>query len=155
MAEVQTLQKKYGKKFPWVMGKNIRIPRVNYPEYREGQMVLPSPGRSLILIGLFVFLFYLVVGGIYIGIRDPSAMGQDASGVALWLYPTTHDAFIIESLVAGIIIYAVGAGFFLIYNSTRHAFNYTYALKILVIGLFLALLGFVLLQYMMDQKINP
>ena len=55
MAEVQTLQKKYGGKFPWVMGKNIRIPRVKYPEYREGQMALPSPGRSLILIGVFIF----------------------------------------------------------------------------------------------------
>jgi hypothetical protein len=152
MAEVQTLQKKYGKKIPWVMGKNVRIPRVKYPEYREGQMALPSPGRSLILIGVFIFLFYLVVGGIYISIRDPSAMGSDAQGSVLWLYPSTHDAFIIESIVAGIIIYLTGAGFFLIYNSTRHAFNYTYAVKVLVIGLFLAAFGFVLLQYMMDVK---
>ena len=79
-------------------------------------------------------------------------MGQDNTGKALWLYPSTHDAFIIESLVAGILIYLTGVGFLLIYNSTRHAFNYAYALKVLIIGLSLAALGFVLLQYMMAVK---
>ncbi|MHA1672165.1 MAG: hypothetical protein ACTSYI_00930 [Promethearchaeota archaeon] len=110
-----------------------------------------NPGRYLALMAVFIFLFYPVIGGIYITICDPSPiMGSDANGVALWLYPSTHDAFIIETLVAGIIIYMTGAGFFLFYNSTRHAFNYyAYTLKVLIIGLFLAVLGFFVLQNMM------
>jgi hypothetical protein len=114
-----------------------------------------NPGRSLALMAVFIFLFYPVMGGIYIAFRDPSPMGADANGVAIWLYPSTHDAFIIVTLVAGIIIYLIGAGFILFYNSTRHTFNYyAYTLKVLIIGLFLAVLGFFLLQNMMAVKIS-
>ena len=109
-----------------------------------------NPERSLVLMAVFICLFYLVGGGIYIAFRDPNVMGSDSAGVAFWLYPSTYDTFIIEFLVAGIIIYMTGAGFFLFYNSTRHAFNYyAYALKVLIIGLLLAVLGFFLLQNMM------
>jgi len=119
----------------------------------EKTLIIDKTGRNLALIAVFIFIFYLVVGGIYIAIRDPSAMGSDSSGAALWLYPSTHDAFIIEFFVAGIIIYMIGGVFFLIYNSTRHAINYyPYALKVLILGLFFAVLGFCLLQYMMDVK---
>ena len=97
----EKLQTKFGEKLPWVMGERIRIPRVKFPEAREGSLSLPTPGKSLILILTYVFLFYLVLGGIYIGIRDPITVGGDAQGNAMFLYPSTHEAFIIESLVAG------------------------------------------------------
>ncbi|MHA1601574.1 MAG: hypothetical protein ACTSVU_06735 [Promethearchaeota archaeon] len=148
----ETLQEKYGAKTPWILGKNIRIPKMDYPEYREGSLTLPSPGRSLILVLIYVFLFYLVMGGIYLYIREMPALGGNSAGQAIWLYPSTSDAFVIESIVAGIIIFLGGAGFFLIYSSTKHAYNYIYALELLIFGIVFALGSFLLLQYMISVK---
>ena len=100
----------------------------------------------------YVFLFYLVMGGIYIFIREPSSMGGDAQGNAMFLYPSTHDAFIIESIVASILIFLAGGGFLLIFNSTKHSFNYNYAIKLLILGAFLAGGSFGILQYMIGIK---
>nr|QEE15371.1 OST3 / OST6 family protein [Candidatus Prometheoarchaeum syntrophicum] len=148
----ETLQLKFGEKIPWVMGEVIRIPKVKFPEAREGSLSLPTPGKSLILILTYVFLFYLVLGGIYIGIRDTVTVGGDAQGNAIFLYPTTNEAFIIESLVAGFLIYIAGLGFLLLYNATKHSFNYGYAIKIYILGAFLAFAGFSILQYMIGVK---
>jgi len=148
----EKLQTKFGEKLPWVMGERIRIPRVKFPESREGGLSLPTPGKSLILILTYVFLFYLVLGGIYIGIRGTVTVGGDASGNAIFLYPSTHEAFIIESLVAGFLIYIAGLGFLLLYNATKHSFNYGYAIKIYILGGLLAIAGFSILQYMIGVK---
>ena len=148
----EKLQTKFGEKIPWVMGERIRIPRVKFPEAREGGLSLPTPGKSLILILTYVFLFYLVLGGIYIGIRGSVTVGGDAQGNAIFLYPTTHEAFIIESLVAGFLIYIAGLGFLLLYNATKHSFNYGYAIKIYILGGLLAVAGFWMLQYMIGVK---
>ena len=148
----EKLQTKFGEKLPWVMGERIRIPRVKFPEAREGGLSLPTPGKSLILMLTYVFLFYLVIGGIYIAIRNPITVGGDADGNAMFLYPTTHEAFIIESLVAGFLIYIAGIGFLLLYNTTKHSFNYAYAIKIYVLGGFLIIAAFSFLQYMIGVK---
>ena len=148
----EKLQTKFGEKLPWVMGKHIRIPRVKFPEAREGGLSLPTPGKSLILMLIYVFLFYLVLGGIYLGIRDTVTVGGDAQGNAVFLYPTTNEAFIIESLVAGFLIYIAGLGFLLLYNATKHSFNYGYAIKIYIIGGLLVIAGFSMLQYMIGVK---
>ena len=134
------------------MGERIRIPRVKFPEAREGGLSLPTPGKSLILVLIYVFLFYLVLGGIYIGIRDTVTVGGDAQGNAVFLYPSTNEAFIIESLVAGFLIYIAGLGFLLLYNATKHSFNYEYAIKIYIIGGLLVIAGFSMLQYMIGVK---
>ena len=148
----EKLQTKFGSKIPWVLGQRVRIPRVKFPEAREGGLNLPTPGRSLILILTYAFLFYLVLGGIYMGIRNPITIGGDAQGNAMFLYPSTHEAFIIESIVAGFLIYIAGLGFLLLYNTTKHSFNYSYAIKIYILGIFLVLVAFVMLQYMIGVK---
>ena len=147
-----TLQKKFGKKVPWVMGNSVRIPRIKYPVYREGNLSLPSPGRSMMLLGTYIFLFWLLMGGIYILIKEPSAMGGATDGSVMWLYPTTSDAFIIESMVAAILVFVGGGGFFLLYSATKHSFNYSYAVKLLVLGMILAGISFGVLQFMMGTK---
>lgn len=146
------LQERFGKKLPWIMGKNIRIPKVNYPVYQEGQMSLPTPGRSLTLLIIYIFLFYLMVGGIYISIRNPIPLGSDGNDNAIFLYPSTSEAFIIESIVAAALMFIGGAGFFILYQSTKHAYNYNYAIKLLIIGLAAIVASFSLLQYMIGVK---
>ncbi len=147
-----SIQEKFGRKMPWLFGKSIRIPKVNYPVYREGQMTLPTPGRSLILLATYIFLFWLMAGGIYLNIRDSIALGQDASQNVMWLYPSTSEAFIIESIVAAVLMFIGGTGFIILYQSTKHAYNYSYAVKLLIIGITAVVAGFSLLQYMIAVK---
>jgi hypothetical protein len=143
---------KWGKKTPWVMGKSVRIPRVKFPDFTEGNLALPTPGRSILLLVIYGFLFWLVAGGIYILIRNPIALGADQSGNPLWLYPSANDAFIIESIVAAAIIFLGGLGFIMLYEATKHSFNYSYAIKLIIFGLIACGLSFGLLQYMMKEK---
>ncbi|TFH30747.1 MAG: hypothetical protein E4G98_01470 [Promethearchaeota archaeon] len=147
-----SIQEKFGRKMPWLFGKSVRIPKVNFPEYREGQMTLPTPGRSLILIAIYIFLFWLMAGGIYLNIRGSIALGQDNAGQVMWLYPTTSEAFIIESIVAAVLMFLGGVGFIILYQSTKHAYNYSYAVKLLIIGMTAVVTGFGLLQYMIAVK---
>jgi hypothetical protein len=148
----ENIQVKIGQKLPWVLGKGIRIPRVKFPDFDESSTWLPSPGKSLVLLAIYGFLFWLVAGGIYIMIRDPIALGANQQGQPLWLYPSTHDAFIIESVAAAAIIFLGGAGFVTMYNTTKNSFNYPYAIKLLVLGLVMSGVSFGLLQYMISQK---
>jgi uncharacterized protein YybS (DUF2232 family) len=92
------------------------------------------------------------MGGVYILIQNPIALGADSSGNPLWIYPSTQDAFIIESIVAGIIIFVGGLGFILLYETTKHSYNYSYAIKLLIFGLVLTALSFGLLQWIIKQK---
>ena len=148
----ETLQEKFGTKVPWVLGNSVRIPRIKFPEFRESSVSLPAPGRNILLIVVYAALFWLSAGGIYIYIQDPIAMGANSQGDPMWLYPSTHDAFIIESIVAALLIFLGGLGFVLMYNSTKHAFNYKYAIKVLIVSIALVAISFGLLQYMIDQK---
>lgn len=148
----QTAQYNIGKKLPWVLPKSIRIPRVKFPEFEEMDMALPSPGRSIVLIAIYAFLFWLVAGGIYILIREPISLGADRNGNPLWLYPSTSEAFIIESIVAAAVIFMGGAGFILMYQTTKHSFNYNYAIKLLIVGFILSAVSFGLLQWMINEK---
>lgn len=148
----ETVQDRYGSKIPWIFGKSVRIPRLNYPVYREGQMSLPSPGKSMVLILTYILMFFLIAGGIYMIINDPITVGGDASGNAVWIYPSISDAFIIESIAAAFIVYIAGLGFYFIYQSTKHAYNYSYAIKIYILGIVFAIGGFVFLQMIMNSK---
>lgn len=148
----ETIQDKFGTKTPWVLGKSVRVPRISFPDFKGKTMSLPAPSRNLLLLGIYAFLFWLVAGGIYIIIEDPIALGTDQNQQTLWLYPSTHDAFIIESIVAAAIIFIGGFGFILLYSATKHAFDYSYAIKIFVLGLMLSIISFVILQYMIDAK---
>ncbi|MHA1519967.1 MAG: hypothetical protein ACTSVZ_10565 [Promethearchaeota archaeon] len=147
-----SIQEKFGKRMPWLFGKSIRIPKVNYPVYREGQMTLPTPGRSLVLLAIYIFLFWLMAGGIYISIRNSIPLGSDGADNILWLYPSTSEAFIIESIVAATLMFLGGAGFIVLYQSTKHAYNYSYAVKLLIIGIVAIVTSFSLLQYMIAVK---
>ena len=146
------LQLQVGKKIPWIFGSKMRIPKVNYPMYQDSKMNLPTPGRSFILLVIYLVLFWLMMGGIYISIRNPIPLGSSGQNNVLWLYPSTSEAFIIESVVAATLMFIGGAGFLMLYNSTKHAYNYSYSIKLLIIAIAAIALSFGLLQYMIAVK---
>ena len=84
------------------------------------------------------------------------AVGQRQIGPneydTIWLYPSTHDAFIIESLAAAALIFLGGIGFILLYLTTKNAYNYKYAIILLGMGIVSIIVSFILLQYMIEEK---
>ena len=148
------LKTNFAKRLPWVLGKKVRIPGIKFPEFQDLNMVLPTPGKSIILIAIYAGLFWLVMGGIYILTNNPIALGSNSNGQPVWLYPSTSDAFVIESIVAAIFIFLGGLGFIFLYETTKHSFNYSYAVKLLIFGLVLICTTFGLLQWMIQQKEN-
>ena len=46
---------------PWVLGKQIRMPRVEYPDISEGRWSLPTPGKNLLVITIYAALFKLIM----------------------------------------------------------------------------------------------
>lgn len=148
----ENLQIQVGKKLPWIFGRKMRIPKVNYPMYQDSKMNLPTPGRSFTLLVIYLALFWLMMGGIYISIRNPIPLGSSGQNKVLWLYPSTSEAFIIESVVAATLMFIGGTGFLILYNSTKHAYNYSYSIKLLIIAITAIALSFGMLQYMLAVK---
>jgi hypothetical protein len=152
MSETIRLQDKYGPKIPWILPKSVRIPRIRFPVLTDKMGAIPTPSKTFAFVAILVFFFWLAMGGIYIQIRKPIALGADAQGKPLWLYPSTSEAFVIESIVAAIIIYIGSFGFILLYNATKNAYNKSYAQTLIIIGMIMVGVSFGVLQWIVNQK---
>jgi hypothetical protein len=149
----ETVQEKIRGKIPWVV-PGIRLPKISFPDLTNKNLDLPTPSTNILLVAIYVFLFYLLMGGVYLGIPDSSgryqiALGANSNGDPIWLYPSVNDAFIIESFVAAAIIFIGAFGFIALYQSTKHVYNTSYAQKLIAMGVFLAAFSFLILQYIM------
>ncbi|GAB4316410.1 MAG: hypothetical protein Kow0069_18590 [Promethearchaeota archaeon] len=152
LPKIESTRDKIGKKLPWLLGGGFRIPRFRFPDLTGKNIAISTPPRLLGLLATYIFSFWLMMGGIYLWIRDQIALGADQRGNAVWLYPGIHDAFIIESIVAAAIIFIGAGGFYVMYESTKHATNPPYAWKLLALGLMMGLLSFVAIQRIIDLK---
>ncbi|MBN2157318.1 MAG: hypothetical protein JW776_14830 [Candidatus Lokiarchaeota archaeon] len=152
----QEFIEKIRKKLPWIT-RRIRIPYINFPDLKGRNFDIPTPSRNILLGVIYVFLFWLMMGGVYLLIpnssgRLPIALGADPNtGNPMWIYPSITDAFVIESIVAGAIIFIGAIGFLLLYQSTKHIYNTRYARILITIGFILATFSFVVLQYIIIQ----
>jgi len=150
----ETIKEKIAKKVPWIFGNKIRKPKVRFPKIKIAKRFsLPTPSKNLGLLGIYIFLFILQLGVIYIVYREPIALGADPStGEAMFIYPDMHDAFIIESIVASILIFISSSGFITLYQATKYTYDRSFAWRLLFIGVVLALIGFISLQYIIAVK---
>jgi len=133
----EEIQLRIRRKIPWIF-KGIRIPKINYPDLDSKYLEIPTPSRNIILGVIYVFLFWLIAGGVYLSIPDsngrtPIALGANSNGDPIWLYPSINDAFVIESFVAASIIFIGSLGFLVLYQSTKHLYNPSYAQKLIAI----------------------
>ena len=72
-------------------------------------------------------------------------------GEPVWIYPRITDAFVIESIVAGAVIFIGAIGFIILYQSTKHIYNTRYARMLIAVGFILATATFIILQYIIIQ----
>jgi len=150
----ETVFEKIKSKTPWIFGNSLRKPKIAYPQIKLPKMDMPLPGKSLVVIGIYIILFLLQMGIVYIIYREPLAIGADQQGNAVLLYPDLNEAFIMESIVASIFIFLCSIGFLLVYQASKYVYNKKTAVKILVIGHILVIIAFVALQAIITIKLG-
>lgn len=143
------------RKTPWIPGKLLRKPKINFPKFRVPRVSLPMPSRYLSIVLVYIILFILQTGVIYLMIREPPALGSDPnSGNPIFLYPDLYESFIIEGIVASMLMFFCSIGFVFLYQASKHVYNKSLALRILAIGILMVIITFIILQYMIGVKMG-
>ena len=148
----ETIAEKIRKRTPWIFGKKLRRPKIVFPRLRRRGITVPTPSKTLGIFIIYIVLFVLQTGIVYLIYREPPALGADNKGDPVFLYSSVHDSFIIEGIVASILIFISSTGFILLYQASKHSFNRTMALRILVLGVIMIFVTFLALQYMIAVK---
>jgi hypothetical protein len=110
------------------------------------------PSRALSLIIVFVALFVLQTGIAYLLVREPPALGSTQGGDPIFIFTSINEAFIIESIVASILILLSSIGFIFLYQASKYVYNRKMAATILTIGVLTIFITFIALQYIIAVK---
>ncbi|MFX0022910.1 MAG: hypothetical protein ACFE9S_11345 [Candidatus Hermodarchaeota archaeon] len=148
----ETVIEKIKTSTPWIFGNSLRKPKINFPKMKLPRFSLPMPSRSLTIIAVLVVLFLLQMGVVYLIVREPSPLGATREGDPVFIYQDIHDSYIIESIVASILILFCSTGFIMLYQASKYVYNKKMAVWILVIGLLVIIITFILLQYIIGIK---
>ena len=151
----ETIGEKLSEKVPWV-GMGLRKPKLKFPKLTSRRLSVPMPARTLVIIGIYIILFLLQTGVVYLIYQDEKgqalALGSGSGGDAIFLYPSIHDQFILEGIVASFLIFLCSSGFLMLYQASKHLYNRKIAMRILIIGFITIIVSFIFLQYMIAVK---
>ena len=150
----ETIFERVKSKTPWIFGNALRKPKIRFPDMTLPRMDMPLPGKSIAVIFIYVILFLLQTGIVYLIYTEPPAFGGDPQGNPMFLYPSIHDAFIVESIVASIFIFLCSLGFVFLYQASKHVYNKKIAVRILAIGILLVFISYTALQAMIAIKLG-
>jgi len=148
----ETVLESIRRKTPWIFGKRLRKPKIKFPKFKGFRISLPMPSRSLSIIAIFIILFILQTGVVYLIVREPPALGANQQGDPVFIFNDIHESFIIEGIVASILIFLSSMGFILLYQASKYVYNRKMAIWILTIGILMIIITFITLQYIIDQK---
>ena len=150
----ETVFEKIRGRTPWVFGKTFRKPKILVPKLKITRMGIPLPGKSLAVIGVYIILFLLQTGIVYLIFREVPALGSNSDGSPMFLYPDINESFIIEGVVASIFIFMCSIGFILLYQASKFVYNKSVAVRYLAVGIILILASFITLQAMITRKLG-
>jgi hypothetical protein len=151
----ETVFEKIKDKTPWVFGKTLRKPKLLFPDIKRPRIGMPLPGKSISTIVVYIALFLLQTGVVYLIIRNPPAMGSNPStGEPMFLYPDINESFIIEGIVASIFIFLCSLGFIFLYQASQYVYEKSIAIRYLVVGILLIIIAFATLQAMITVKLG-
>ena len=79
-------------------------------------------------------------------------MGSLSTSQPLLIYPGLDYQYLIEGLVASILIFAGFVGVVIMYQSTRHVYHPSYARLLLITGVALFFVSYILMTVMLTAK---
>lgn len=132
----------------WLLG--IRKPKIIL---RKPKFKIPSEiPTSLLLQIALIFIFCIYMGLLFDIVKEPLPLGS-RFGVPVLIDPRLDAQFIIEGIVAGIIMFVGFIGFVVIFYSTRYFYEPSYARTLLLIGVVAVISAYFVLLYMMIPKL--
>ena len=150
----ETVFEKIKVRTPWIFGKTFRKPKILFPDLKKPRMGIPLPGKSFAVIGVYIILFLLQTGIVYLVFREVPALGSYPDGSPMFLYTDINESFIIEGVVASIFIFMCSIGFILLYQASKFVYNKSVAVRYLAVGILLILASFITLQAMITIKLG-
>lgn len=151
----ETIMETIKRKTPWILGSAIRKPKIMFPKVAPRRLAGRITGmqtKTLVVFAIYSILFILQTGVVYLVYRGTPALGQTGDETAMFLYPSTQEAFIIESIVASIMMIISSAGYLLLYRASQHLYDRKTARGILAMGILLVFVSYVVLQWMIATK---
>lgn len=135
-------------KLPWIPG----LQRPNFIFYRI-RFSLPTKIPPALIYGLiYLSILYIYAGGVYDLVEKPFARGADAQGNPVLIWPDQDRQFLIEGIVAGIIMFLGAAGLYMLNQATADPHNPNRATTYQTIGAVLIVIAFIILQSMYKTK---
>ena len=132
----------------WLPG--IRKPKIIL---RKPKLKLPSEiPTSLLLQIALIFIFCIYMGLLFDIVKEPLPLGS-RFGVPVLIDQRLDAQFIIEGIVASIIMFVGFIGFIVIFYSTRYFYEPSYARTLLLIGVVAVIAAYFVLLYMMIPKL--
>ena len=95
----ETILEKIKGRTPWIFGKSIRKPKINFPRLKLPRISFPMPSRSLSVITILIILFVLQTGVVYFIVREPPAVGATSQGDPMFILEDLHESFIIDTKI--------------------------------------------------------
>jgi hypothetical protein len=136
-------------KLPWVV-PGLRQPRFVF--YRIKLTIPTSVPPQLIFFLVFASVFYIYIGGVYNVLLNPIAIASDAQNNPVLIARGIDTQFIIEGVVAGILMFAGAFGLYLLKEASADPYNINRANSYLVGGVIVVMLSFLLLTSIMNTK---
>ncbi len=139
-------------RLPWIPG----LKRPNFVFYRIRFAIPTSVSPNLIYFLLFLSIFYIYIGGVYdIISENVIAFSSDKSGNPVLFYPGQDRQYIIEGIVAGLVMFMGALGLYFMHIATNEPHNTTRAMFYQSAGIFLVFMAFIILQLMFKCKVKP
>jgi len=151
----ETVLESMKRKTPWILGSSIRKPKIIFPKVKPRRIASRITGmqtRTVIVFAIYAILFILQTGVVYLIYRGTPALGQGGDETAMFLYPSTQEAFIIESIVASMMMIISSVGYLLLYRASQHLYDRKTARGILAAGIVLVFISYAVLQWMIATK---
>lgn len=152
--------KKLGKKtwyqqhLPWP-DRLIRKPNIKFGLPKAPK--IPVPSRELIFFAFLGVFSVLIAGFLYDITRNTVPLNykqedQTKRVIPQFFWPDLHESYIIEGVVASIIVLIGVFGLLFIYQSTKNFYRPKSAYSYLVAGTALIILSFIILEWFISQK---
>jgi len=137
---------------PWWPRFIVR-PRVRL---KRPRFKMPTRPPDIVVFALvFVAILFILGGNIYTLIRTPPVIaGNPQGGPPLLIAPGLDVQLGMEGIVASVVVMVGAIGLGMIYYASKYVFQPGYATRLIVLGVLLAGTAFLVLSYMMSEKIG-
>lgn len=135
----------------------VAIPGVKRPNFVFNKVSIGIPTSipsNLIFALVFISILYVYIGGVFDLVEDPHAFGATENQQVRIFYPSQDRQFLLEGIVAGLVMMMGALGLYLIYQATKDPHDTSRATTYQTFGIILIVIAYFALQMMYSCKLD-